>query len=232
MSRQFIHPDLGPVVMTVRSNCRSLRATRLPDHVRLSVPPGVSVDEIMRFLDRCASRFHTPPDAPRYYSGQRIECPDVTFVISSQSHKPLSILVTPRLPETYIEVGSGLDLTAPDVTRSVSLMLSRAASRLAAGLLIPRAQMIASQLGAYPSQWKISSGKCRLGYCSHTREIALSCTLIFMPEELRDYIICHELAHLTEMNHSPRFHALCDVYCGGREKELIARLKSWRNPVI
>lgn len=56
--------------------------------------------------------------------------------------------------------------------------------------------------------------------------------LVFLPQELRDYIICHELAHLSEMNHSPRFHALLDSYLDGREAMLAARLRAYSWPVL
>ena len=44
-----------------------------------------------------------------------------------------------------------------------------------------------------------------------------------LPEELRDYVMLHELCHLKEMNHGPRFHALLESVCPGHrvlEKEL------------
>lgn len=56
--------------------------------------------------------------------------------------------------------------------------------------------------------------------------------LVFLPLELSDYVIYHELAHLTEMNHSPRFHALLDSYLGGREAELVRKLKGFVWPVL
>ena len=56
--------------------------------------------------------------------------------------------------------------------------------------------------------------------------------LVFLPTHLRDYIIYHELAHLSEMNHSPRFHALCDAYCRGNESRYIRELNSFRWPVL
>ena len=71
-----------------------------------------------------------------------------------------------------------------------------------------------------------------LGRCNSRGVIALSSVLVFLPEELREYVICHELAHLDEMNHSPRFHALCDKYCRGRERQLEAALKAAVIPIV
>jgi predicted metal-dependent hydrolase len=55
---------------------------------------------------------------------------------------------------------------------------------------------------------------------------------MFLPEHLIRYIICHELAHLTHMNHSPEFHALCNQYCDGQEKQLEQQLRQFRFPIL
>jgi predicted metal-dependent hydrolase len=43
------------------------------------------------------------------------------------------------------------------------------------------------------------------GSCSHHGNVNLSTRLLFAPPEVIDYVIIHELAHLIELNHSPRF---------------------------
>ena len=75
------------------------------------------------------------------------------------------------------------------------------------------------------------AGSTRLGTCNTRGEIRLSCVLVLLPSELRDYVILHEFAHLTEMNHSPRFYALLDRYCGGRNAILRRALKNAVLPV-
>ncbi len=52
---------------------------------------------------------------------------------------------------------------------------------------------------------KISSANSRWGSCSSSGSVNLSWRLIMAPVEISDYVICHELAHLIEMNHSANF---------------------------
>ena len=59
---------------------------------------------------------------------------------------------------------------------------------------------------------KITSGKRRLGSCSKDGNICFSYRLMQYPESAREYVVLHELAHLLEMNHSPRFYKIIERY--------------------
>jgi len=53
--------------------------------------------------------------------------------------------------------------------------------------------------------WRLSSARAQWGSCTHDGRIRLSWRLIHFAMPVIDYVIAHELAHLRELNHGPRF---------------------------
>ena len=74
-----------------------------------------------------------------------------------------------------------------------------------------------------PPRLMLSSALARWGSCNTRREVRLAWRLVKAPAELVDYVICHELAHLRHMDHSPRFWAEVERQCPDY-KRLRARL--------
>ena len=67
--------------------------------------------------------------------------------------------------------------------------------------------LFAAQLGVQYQTFALSSARSRWGSCTSSGNIRLNWRLIHFDASLIDYVIAHELAHLCEMNHSPRFWA-------------------------
>ncbi len=93
--------------------------------------------------------------------------------------------------------------------------------------LVDRIGVWINLTGWQPSRVRISRARRRWGSCSGKGSINLSWRLITLPDDLSDYVIVHELAHLRELNHSSRFWNLVGSILP-EYKEIRARLRAYR----
>ena len=96
--------------------------------------------------------------------------------------------------------------------------------RLAKTYLTRRVAVYAEQMGAAPAAVKINGAKTRWGSCSSKRSVNFSWRLMMADSSVIDYVVVHELAHLSEMNHSPRFWAIVEsIFPDYRERQKVLR---------
>jgi predicted metal-dependent hydrolase len=95
------------------------------------------------------------------------------------------------------------------------LMRARAAAELP-----PRLLAFAARHGLEVARVTVRSQRSRWGSCSRDGNIALNWRLLQMPTAVCDYVLLHELMHLRQPNHSPRFWAevaaVCPDYAASR----------------
>ena len=65
----------------------------------------------------------------------------------------------------------------------------------------------AALLGVRPKALKLKDTRSRWGSCAPDGTLAFSWRLVMAPDWVLDYVVAHEVAHLRELNHSPRFWA-------------------------
>ena len=71
----------------------------------------------------------------------------------------------------------------------------------------------ADALRVRPTKITLRDTRSRWGSCSSTGGLNFSWRLILAPTYVLDYLAAHEVAHLREMNHSPRFWKLVEKLC-------------------
>lgn len=83
---------------------------------------------------------------------------------------------------------------------------------LAADVIGGKVKTYASQMGLTPTSMRITGAATRWGSCSGANSINFSWRLMMASEDVIDYVVVHELAHIAEHNHSERFWALVKRY--------------------
>lgn len=98
---------------------------------------------------------------------------------------------------------------APHVPRRVRDFLEREARKD----LTEAVRTYTIALGQAPKRITIRDTRSRWGSCTARGDLNFSWRLILAPPLVLDYLVAHEMAHLREMNHSPRFWALVGSLC-------------------
>jgi len=98
----------------------------------------------------------------------------------------LSLQVNPDISVDSVEHFSSKKLEAKDV-------------------ISKRVDELASMYGFEFEKIRIKKLKTRWGSCSSKKNLNFNYKILFLPEDIRDYIIVHELCHLRQMNHSKKF---------------------------
>jgi predicted metal-dependent hydrolase len=118
--------------------------------------------------------------------------------------------------------------------KDAASVLEKALREKARQLFSERLKHFAERLGlAAVPPLALSAARTRWGSCSLKTGIRLNWRLIHFQPHIIDYVVTHELAHLREMNHSPRFWVvvarLCPDYRVARDelKSLAAHCPHW-----
>lgn len=109
-------------------------------------------------------------------------------------------------PSRCVQRGAVLEVRAAN-QRAARATLERWYRRAAAEYFHERLTHFVPRVGRAPTKLTIRAPRTRWGSCSARGTISLHWRLLTMPAPLADYVLVHELCHLLEPNHSPRFWA-------------------------
>ena len=182
--------------------------------VQLVVPARASQAEALAFARSKAAWIRArldalPPRVP-FAEGARVPLLGVPYTVRLCRQRDLF---------------EGLDVHAGIEVRGRKLLVSatpgEAANRLGDWLrararheIGARARRMAARIGRHASRVSLRDPRSRWGSCSARGALSFSWRLVLAPEPVLDYVVAHEVAHLAEMNHGPRFWSLVHTLSG------------------
>ncbi|MEM9104062.1 MAG: SprT family zinc-dependent metalloprotease [Pseudomonadota bacterium] len=208
--------------LTIREHERATRMTLRIEPggraLRMSVPVGISEREIDGFLHRhhgwLTSRLSAMPKPTALEEGAMIPIIGIPHRIE-RTGKLRGITTVRKIEgEFVLQVGG-----APEhLGRRIADYLKKRAREE----LEPAVDRHAEALGKTASGLKVRDTKSRWGSCTSDGRLSFSWRIAMAPDFVLDYLAAHEVAHLQEMNHSPKFWALCKRLCPETD-----RAKKW-----
>ena len=189
-----------------------------PTHIRIiEVPAGFQLPPLAQVNDgvipSCAASVVKPSSVSGEVSGFFGHASDV------QGQAFCDKATGPVSPSAH----SGSGFSAPNVVSQKALrdVLVEVLREEAKILLPQKLSYFSDQYGFHFHKVTIKHNSSNWGSCSRAGNINLNLNLIRLPEPLCDYVLLHELCHLKEPNHGPRFHALLERLCLSNIRHLI-----------
>lgn len=185
----------------------TLRVSRTRRAVIVTLPVQCDIDEAGTFLNRnidwVRERLDSLPEPVPFRDGTLLPLRGETHRLVFTGKRAAGRVVE-RIPSA-----AGV----PEL--HVSGRLEHAARRMRDWLfdearrdLDTRVLVHARAINVAPKRIVVRDQATRWGSCSTTGSLSFSWRLILAPEHILDYVAAHEVAHLAQMNHGPKFWAL------------------------
>ncbi len=105
-------------------------------------------------------------------------------------------------------------------------VLKKFINSLANEYILNRVKEISKILNLEYKSAEIISARKKWGSCNNLKQLKFNFRLVMLPKELIDYVICHELCHLKELNHSKEFWNLL-IKIGYNKSEVKTKIKEY-----
>ena len=199
------------LVQTVRS---SVEIRVLPDSVRVFAPRSFPLREADRFVrERVGWIREAQGRLDAYRAREEDRFPMTDGMPVPIEGKTYALRLERAAAWRGRVEGNDIVLSGPDLSpdavreRLRAFLFDRAKERL-----MERLNHYAPLIGRSPGRVTVREQRTKWGSCSSQGNVNFNWKLIMAPKEALDYVVIHELCHLYEFNHSPKFWARVEKY--------------------
>lgn len=230
--KQCTYPHIGTVTYTYRTGSKRITLRVKKDNsIHVTIPFLVKFSFAEEFVISKTDWIVTRLQENLKHSNPIVEFKTKYHIIRLQADSIISRnRVIKRGNEILIYHPTSVEPSSKELQEYAKKVITEVLRAEAKYYLPGRVKELATLYGFEFGHVTIRNSKSRWGSCSGKNNISLSLRLLYLPDNLIDYVILHELCHTKEKNHGPRFWQLLDSVCGGNSKNLSKELK--KHPVL
>lgn len=205
--------DIGFVSIRKNKRSKNMRATLQADGtLRVTIPYYVTYNEAVKFLLGKKAKLlemqnrqqEKSPGYENYEIGKTYKTKFHNYYL--EYHERNDFVLKPETEKKLkISVPHSTNVSDDEVQFYLRQIIRDIYRYEAKTYIIPRTEMFAEKYNLRFNRIIIKNAKSRWGSCSSKKNLNLNLNLMRLPDELIDYVILHELAHLKHPNHSLEF---------------------------
>jgi predicted metal-dependent hydrolase len=193
------------LVESPRASRLTLRIETGGRALKMTVPPGMPSREVESFLFRhqgwLEQKLAKYPDKPKLRPGVKLPVRGVPHLIV---HEPAKRGLVEQANDE-----DGPYLMVHGERASLGRRLQDFLKKQAKADIEPLALRLATETGKRAKTIRFKDTRSRWGSCTSDGNLAFSWRIMMAPKPVIAYLVAHEVAHLSEMNHGPKFWKLC-----------------------
>jgi len=226
--------EIGEVLLRKNSRSKYMSiAIKSTQGVVVTMPTYYSYEEGIKFayektewIKRGLEKLKQSKFAPVVYDGQT-PVKTRSFIIEFEKSESKTVFIEGTEHKIVFKYPASKDIKSPEMQKKIKLVLEHIYRLEAHEYLPQRIDALSKQYNIPFNRLSIKNIKSRWGSCSARNNINLSIYLMKLPDELIDYVISHELAHVIVKNHSKKFWLFLEKLTGNAKK-LDKLLKNYR----
>ena len=178
------------------------------DGIKVTVPASLSESRIRDLVTKrtpwinrkLQEQSERPVTVPReFVSGETVAYLGKNYRLKVRRGESSSI----KMRAGYIEVV--VPENDADARSSIRALITKWYKSHAATRLKDKTQRYSQIIGVSPNSISIKDYKSMWGSCSTKGDVSFNWRIILAPHSVVDYVVVHELCHMIEHNHSPKF---------------------------
>ncbi|MCU4176804.1 M48 family metallopeptidase [Carboxylicivirga sp. N1Y90] len=231
-------PEIGQV--NIKESLRAKRVSiRLKPFkgVSLVVPAGIDIQEAIKFVHekkawiiKNLKKLEEKEERLTIFD-ETTEFKSRSFALKITAHSRKDVRLQLKEGTLLVNYPSHVSVTDDAIQESIRFGIEKALRMEAKRFLPGRLAILANEHGIRYNNVTIKNLKSRWGSCSGCNNINLNLHLMRLPDELIDYVLLHELSHVREKNHGPRFWTLLDQLCDGKARELDKAMNEYQTKI-